>query len=653
MCGISGYVDLSRSQSAEALTGRIRAMNAAMLHRGPDAGGEWVDAARGVALGHRRLSIIDLSPAGAQPMHSADERYVIVFNGEIYNFPKLRAELEQSGMIAWRGHSDTEVLLAAIVRWGVHGALQRMEGMFAFALYDRAEQTLTLGRDRLGEKPLYYGQWGAKLVFGSSLASFAENADIPLQLDRDSLALMMRHNYIPSPYSIYRDVAKLEPGCTATFTLGERDAIDAPAIAPYWSVEDDVLGARDAGGEATVDGLESLLNEVISQSMVSDVPVGAFLSGGVDSSLVTALMQANSASPVNTFSIGFTEDEFSEAEYAKQVAAHLGTHHTELYLSGQDALDVIPQLPLIYDEPFSDSSQIPTFLVSKMAREHVTVALSGDGGDELFCGYNRYLFGSQLRRRLKPLPPFARTLAGKGLTLLSIDRWNSLYALAARLTGRKTGYKNIGDKLHKAAEVIQVSNDRDLYRRLVSHWKQPGLLVPGAEEPPTALDTRFHELDNFIELMMALDTVSYLPGDILVKVDRAAMFNSLETRVPFLNHRVLGYAWRMPLGNKLQGGNGKLPLKEILYKHVPRQLIDRPKMGFGIPLGNWLRNELRDWADNLLDPARLSEQGVFDSALVQQYWQAHLSGKSNYQYYLWDVLMFQAWFDQYGKRVSL
>ncbi len=651
MCGISGLVDSGQAKSTQDLQSSIGKMNAAMYLRGPDSDGVWVDSEKGIALGHQRLAIIDLSEAGHQPMVSHNKRFVMVFNGEIYNFAAIREQLEQSGSISWRGHSDTEVLLEAIVQLGLVEALQLAEGMFAFALYDRSEQTLSLVRDRIGEKPLYYGEFDNQLVFGSSLASFEALDNIPLAIDRNSVALLMRHNYIPAPYCIYKNVQKVVPGTIVTFQLAQGASFAQDQTA-YWSLKEDAIASNNSTDNATVEGLEQLLGNVIEDCMVSDVPIGSFLSGGVDSSLVTALMQAHSSKPVNTFSIGFTEDTFSEAVYAKQVAEHLGTHHTELYLTGKHALDVISDLPHIYDEPFSDSSQIPTFLVSKMAKEHVTVALSGDGGDEIFCGYNRYTFGDRLRKKLAWVPTRVRSGAAAAMRMPSIDQWNCLYAGSLKLTGRNGTYKNLGDKIYKASEVIEVDSEIELYRRLVSHWKQPEKLVLSATEYPTQLDGDVAEGLGFIESMMAMDTVSYLPDDILVKGDRAAMHNSLETRVPFLNHRVIEYAWQMSLEQKLKGGNGKLPLKEILYKYVPKKLIDRPKMGFGVPMAYWLRNELKEWADDLLSTARLNEQGVFNTDLVQQYWQAHLSGKSNYQYYLWDVLMFQAWAAQREGRIT-
>lgn len=656
MCGITGLIDLRAAYSETELQSTISKMNTAMLHRGPDSSGVWVDPSFGLGFGHQRLSIIDLSPAGAQPMHSSCGRYVIAFNGEIYNFTAIKAELEKSGHISWKGHSDTEVLLAAIQRHGLQQALTLLEGMFAFALWDRENQTLSLVRDRLGEKPLYYGVFGSKVIFGSSLASFAEVPNVELQLDRNSLALMMRHNYIPEPYSIYKHVSKLKPGTCASFDFSHGDADQTPTISTYWSVSEAITkGKADCfSNEAeAIDHLEDTLQSVVSGAMVSDVPIGAFLSGGIDSSLITALMQANSSAKVNTFSIGFKEDAFSEAEYAKQVAQHLGTHHTELYLTGKDALDVIPSLPAMYDEPFSDSSQIPTFLVSKMARSHVTVALSGDGGDELFCGYNRYLFAENLHRKLSKVPAPLRSVITKAMRVPGIDQWDAVYGLVQKLLRRDQSLVNFGDKMYKLAEVLESSNEKELYRRLVSHWKQPSELILGSTEYPTVLNDSMGEGLSFVESMMALDTVSYLPGDILTKVDRSAMFNSLETRVPFLNHRVLECAWRMPLDFKLKGAVGKHPLREILYKHVPKHLIDRPKMGFGVPLGQWLRTDLRDWVEDLLDENSLREQGVFNVEMVRLAWRDHLSGKVNNQYYLWDVLMFQAWWQHNKARVTL
>lgn len=622
-------------------------MEQAIIHRGPDDGGQWWDSDAGIGFSHRRLSIVDLSPAGHQPMVSACGRFVMIFNGEIYNHLKLRQELDslfqEEGCLAWRGHSDTETLLAAIVAWGLEAALKKCVGMFAFALWDRQKRCLILARDRLGEKPLYYGWQGDSFLFGSELKALKVHPAFQAEVHRDALALLMRHNYIPTPYCIWQGINKLQPGCFLTLTRDQPD----PVITQYWSgksiIEAGVASPFKGGADEAVNMLESLLLDAVSQQMMADVPLGAFLSGGVDSSAIVALMQAQSSRPVRTFTIGFNEAQYNEAEHAKAVARHLHTDHTELYVTADDAMNVIPKLPMLYDEPFSDSSQIPTFLVSQMARRHVTVSLSGDGGDELFCGYNRYLLGNRLWGKLSHLPVSLRRVIAGGLTRLSPSAWNRLTSPI----GRYLGSLNLGDKIHKGAEVLGNRSIDELYLQLVSHWSDPNSLVLGAREPFTLLtDVAQQPVASCdIDRMMALDMLSYLPDDILVKVDRAAMGVSLETRVPFLDHRVVEFAWQLPMQYKLHEGVGKWALRQVLYKHVPQALIDRPKMGFGVPIDDWLRGPLQGWAESLLNESRLQQEGYFNPMLVKEKWREHLSGKRNWQYYLWDVLMFQAWLD--------
>lgn len=624
-------------------------MTDAIRSRGPDDQGHWADPDNGLVLGHRRLSIVDLSPAGHQPMTSASGRYVMVFNGEIYNHLLLRAALESEGKApAWRGHSDTETLLAAIEAWGMPETLSRSIGMFAIALWDRERRALTLARDRVGEKPLYYG-WqgtgaGAVFLFGSELKALRPHPRFDGRIRRDALALYLRHNYIPAPYTIHEGIHKLLPGSWLTLTAAQPD----PVLHHYWSLPE--MAANNAAGRPqrtdaeTIDALEDLLKSAIGQQMVADVPLGAFLSGGIDSSTVVALMQAQSSRPVRTFSIGFHETGYNEAEHAKAVAAHLGTDHTELYVSPQQAMDVIPSLPRLYDEPFADSSQIPTFLVAQLAREHVTVSLSGDAGDELFCGYNRYLMAASMWRRLSATPLPLRRLAASAITALPPAGWNALSRLLpqASLRGR------LGDKLHKGAGVLASPSIDKLYMGLVSHWNDPAAVVIDGQEPSTFLTGNAPALAGLdpVERMMALDAITYLPDDILVKVDRAAMGVSLETRVPFLDHRVIEFAWSLPMHLKMRDGVGKWALRQVLYRHVPQALIDRPKMGFGVPIDQWLRGPLRDWAASLLDPARLRREGYLRPEPIQALWQAHLSGQRNWAYLLWDVLMFQSWLDE-------
>lgn len=649
MCGIAGYlIGMSGASTAEAGDAVLLRMGQAIAHRGPDDLGVWVDATAGLGLVHRRLSILDLSPAGHQPMASASTRYVVVFNGEIYNHLELRRELEQrAGSINWRGHADTETLLAGFDAWGVTATIEKSIGMFAFALWDRETHDLTLGRDRLGEKPLYYGWQGKVFLFGSELKALKAHPAFKADIDRDAITLLMRHNYIPAPHSIYQGIFKLAPGSLLTVCAMRRDV----TIKLYWSAMKAVADGKAhpfAGSpSAGVSALESLLMDAVRQQMVADVPLGAFLSGGVDSSTVVALMQAQSTRPVRTFSIGFEQELYNEAEHAKAVARHLGTDHTEMYVSAQDALNVVPLLPSMYDEPFADSSQIPTYLVSRIARQQVTVSLSGDAGDELFCGYGRYVLGDRLWRRLSRLPVALRRSVAAALTCLSPQTLNSIIRPVQGVLPARHRLLNWGDKIHKGANVLTSPTSVALYRGLVSHWDNPSALVLRSTEPGSALtddSARPSGLSN-VELMMAIDLVSYLPDDILCKVDRAAMRVSLESRVPFLDHRVVEFAWRLPQEYKLRNGVSKWALREVLYKYVPRTLIDRPKMGFGVPIDHWLRGPLKDWAASLLDESRLRREGYFDPAPIRRYWAEHLSGHRNWQYHLWDVLMFQAWLE--------
>lgn len=659
MCGLAGFVGGSGASPIAEWSILLRRMGGAIAHRGPDDAGIWTDIDAGVGLVHRRLSILDLSAAGHQPMVSPSGRYVIVFNGEIYNHLDLRLELEAAplsltlpreggGGTGWRGHSDTETLLAGFDTWGISGTVERTIGMFAFAVWDKANRTLTLGRDRLGEKPLYYGWQGDTFLFGSELKALKAHPAFRAEIDRNALALLMRHNAIPAPYSIYQGISKLLPGSLLTVSLQSRNALPQR----YWDarqvVADGLAQPFTGTPDDAVEALDKLLRDAVARQMMADVPLGAFLSGGVDSSSVVALMQAQSSRPVKTFTIGFHEEGYNEAEHAKAVARHLGTDHTELYVTPRQALDVIPQLPMLYDEPFSDSSQIPTFLVSQMTRQHVTVSLSGDGGDELFGGYNRYVLGQRLWSKLSRLPVGVRTILARMITGVNPQGWNRLLGPVQTLLPMSLARANIGDKLHKGAGVMAAKTPADLYRLLVSHWPQPAELVLGAAEPPTVLtETSLQpQTGHFVHQMMALDLLTYLPDDILTKVDRAAMGVSLETRVPLLDHRVVEFAWRLPLDYKLRDGVGKWPLRQVLYKYVPKALIERPKMGFGVPIDSWLRGPLRDWAEDLLGESRLRQEGFFNPIPVRQKWVEHLSGKRNWQYHLWDVLMFQAWLEQ-------
>lgn len=660
MCGIAGFWQSGRSRTSDAGLA-VQAMAAAIHHRGPDASGAWIDHAAGVALGHRRLSILELSVAGHQPMLSACGRYVLIFNGEIYNHLDLREQLgshaaaagalgqepAEHARPAWRGHSDTETLLQALSTWGVQAALSRSVGMFAFALWDRKEQRLTLARDRMGEKPLYYGWQNDVFLFGSELKALRAYPAFSAEVDRNALSLFLRHSCVPAPYTVYRGIYKLPPGTYLTVSRGEKSS----APVSYWSAREVALHGQGQPfqGDAPA-ALDKLLRKAVEAQMVADVPLGAFLSGGIDSSTVVALMQAQSGRPVKTFSIGFWSRGYDEAPYAKAVARYLGTEHTELYVTEQDALAVVADLPAIYDEPFADSSQIPTLLVSKLAREHVTVSLSGDGGDELFGGYNRYFWAVGIWRKLGWLPKPLRAMFAWLLTGLGPQAWNAVFDLLGRFLPLHWRYASPGDKLHKLAEILALTTPEQIYYHLVSHWKHPEELLRGAQEPKTILtDTkRWADVPDFEHRMMYLDLVSYLPDDILVKVDRAAMNVSLETRVPFLDHRVVEFAWRLPLSMKLRNGQGKWLLRQVLYNYVPRALIERSKMGFGVPLDAWLRGPLRPWAEALLDESRLRTEGFFDPGTIRQKWAEHLGGQRNWAYCLWDILMFQMWLESWG-----
>jgi len=653
MCGITGFIDFSRRFAPDDLRAVIGRMTDTLIHRGPDDGGVWFDAQAGMALGHRRLSIVDLSPAGHQPMLSGSGRFVMVFNGEIYNYRLIRAELEGTlpEALSWRGHSDTEVMLAAFEAWGVEKAVRKFIGMFSFALWDRGERLLYLVRDRIGEKPLYYGWSGQAFLFGSELKACRAYPGFDAGINRDALSLLLRHNCIPAPYSIYQGFCKLPPGTILTIPTERTGQGELPDPQPYWSARSAAeQGVADpfAGSESeAISRLDELLRQAIAGQMVADVPLGAFLSGGVDSSTVVALMQAQSSRPVKTFTIGFSERGYNEAVHAKEVAAHLGTEHTEWYISPEDALSVIPGLPVLYDEPFSDSSQIPTFLVSRMTRKHVTVSLSGDAGDELFAGYNRHSWGENVWNVVGCLPKFVGK-AGKGaLTSLSPAAWDRVFACCDMVLPGKAKQRTPGDKLHKLAEILTAQSPEMLYQLLVSHWKNPESVVLGASEPLTAITdkSRWPALSAFTEKMMYLDLVSYLPDDILVKVDRAAMGVGLETRIPFLDHRVIEFAWRLPMSMKSRDGQGKWILRQVLDRYVPRNLIERPKSGFAVPIDAWLRGPLRDWAEALLDERRLRDEGFFNPAPILEKWTEHISGRRNRQHHLWDVLMFQAWHD--------
>lgn len=639
MCGIVAALAPRVGLGRADLEARASRMAAAIAHRGPDADGVWSDAAAGLVFGHRRLSVVDLSPAGAQPMSGGAGRFVIVFNGEIYNHGELRRELAGHD---WRGHSDTEVLLAAVAAWGLEAALRRCVGMFAFALWDTRERTLTLARDRIGEKPLYYGVHEGVLLVASELKALRAWPGWQGEIDRSALDDFLRRGCVHAPRSIFSNVRKL-PAATFLTIAADRahGALDMMPRA-YWSLAGlaDNPDARESD-DGAVDRLEHLLGQSIGRQMVADVPVGAFLSGGIDSSLVVALMQRQSHRPVRTYSIGFHEEGYDEAQHARAVAAHLGTEHTDLYLSPAQAQDVIPLLPGMYDEPFGDSSQVPTFLVSRLARRDVTVSLSGDGGDELFGGYNRYLWAEQMWRRLSRVPRPMRQVAGRLLQGVSPASWDRLW----HFMPGGTRVSQPGDKLHKLGGVAAMPDTCAAYDWLISQYREVAPLVQGVAVPTDAPGREAWAAVGLAdaERMMLADALGYLPDDIMVKVDRAAMAVSLETRAPFLDHHVVEFAFRLPLRRRIRTGRTKWLLRELLDRHVPRALVERPKMGFGIPIDQWLRGPLRDWASSLLEEGRLREQGLLHTEPVARAWREHQSGRRNHQHFLWNVLMFQSW----------
>ena len=648
-----------RNAAGPSLDAAIARMTGTLVHRGPDDGGHWSDAEAGVALGHRRLSILELSALGHQPMESASGRFVLVYNGEVYDHLAIRAELAAAGDApAWRGHSDTETLLAAIDAWGLRRTVDRATGMFALALWDRRDRTLSLARDRFGEKPLYYGWAGGLFAFASELGAIRALAGFDNPVDRAALSSLLSRTYIPCPLSIYRGVFKLPPGTILTL---DADAVAAPRDEPfaeganggarlerYWRYRDVVRAGLDdpfATQEEAVDAVEAALSTAIAGQAIADVPVGAFLSGGFDSSAVVALYQAATTGTIRTFSIGFREAGFDEAVHARAVARHFGTEHHELYVDAADSLAVIPRLARMYGEPFADSSAIPTHLVSAFARQHVTVALSGDGGDELFGGYNRYRHAPRLWDALARLPaPVRRAVAGTG-SRLPEAWWTALGSLALRR--RQPAF--FGAKARKGLRTAATARGlEDVFASLLDEWhlaRTPVLGVDAHARPP--VDMHLGVAPDLARMMHA-DAVAYLPDDILAKVDRAAMACSLETRVPFLDHHVAAVAARVPMDGKIGGGVTKRVLRQVLYRHAPRALFERPKAGFAIPVGQWLRGPLRDWAEDLLDPGRMGQEGYLDPAPIEGRWQAHLAGRADATQALWPILMFQSWLRQGG-----
>jgi asparagine synthase (glutamine-hydrolysing) len=635
MCGFAGILDTDPQLTNHAMADLVGRMADALRARGPDDSGVWTDAEAGIALGFRRLSILDLSPAGHQPMISANGRFVIVFNGEAYNFAALRAELESHGVV-FRGGSDTEVVLEACAYWGFLPTLRRLNGMYAIALWDRAKRTLSLARDRLGIKPLYLARMGASWLFASQPAAFVPHPAWSPRLDRGALKAFFRFNYVPAPATIWRNVEKLMPGSWAI--LRAEGGIERGR---YWNLRDEAARPRfrDLDTRIAADELETLLTDSVRGQMVADVPVGAFLSGGIDSSTVVALMQAVAGDrKVRTFTIGFPVRAYDESVAAAAVAKHLGTEHTQMIVTPDDAMSVVPFLPEIYDEPFADASQIPTFLVSRLTRQSVTVALSGDGGDEGFAGYNRY-DALPHWQKLSSIPMGMRNLAARAVRALAPRHWDRLFGSFGVRTPQA------GDKLHKAAHIATAGTVEELYRRLVSQWQVPDEVVRGAPDLPHPADDPdlARAIPDPVQRLQYLDFATYLPDDILAKVDRASMAVGLEARVPLLDHRVVEFALRLPDALKRRDGRGKYLLRQVLYRHVPPNLVDRPKTGFAIPIGAWLRGPLRDWAEELLDPRQLRADGLLDAATVRAAWAEHLSGSRNLQYQLWGVLMFQGW----------
>lgn len=635
MCGFSGV--LSNNDWSNIAEQLLSAMGDSIRHRGPNDKGIWFDEKAGIGFAHRRLSVVDLSAAGHQPMASPNGRYVIAFNGEIYNHLKLRSQLEN---ISWRGHSDTETLLAGFDAWGIEKTIVHTTGMFAFAVWDKQNQTVTLGRDRAGEKPLYYGWQGKSFLFGSELKALKLHPEFRKELNPEALSLLLRHNYIPAPHSVYKEIYKLQPGSLLQISLKNPE----PKIKSYWSATQVAMDKMSAPFKGTnseaVDELERIAKESIAQQMIADVPLGAFLSGGIDSSTVVALMQAQSTQAVRTFTIGFHEQQYNEAQHAKEVAQHLGTEHTEMYVTTNDALEVIPKLPTLYDEPFADSSQIPTYLIAQLAQQNVSVALTGDGGDELFCGYSRYPLAEKIWGNIDKVPMPIRLLASKIIKGIPANAWSGLAAMIPRMN------KTLGVKMHKGAELLSCSSVEMAYNSFIAHQnRSQNLFSAEFTQQKMGLEDKLFTGSSLtdIDRMMLMDFISYLPDDILVKVDRAAMGVSLETRVPFLDHRFIEFAWSIPLAMKRYQGGNKWLLRQLAHRYVPSELIERPKMGFAIPVHSWLTGPLKKWSEELLDESLLSNAGIFNPHEIKKIWKNYQRGQSNPSPLVWSILMFQSW----------
>lgn len=651
MCGFCGFWDTKDKKVNQDF---LSLMSKELTHRGPDGHGIWIDEQVPFALAHRRLSILDLSSAGHQPMLSSCKRYILVYNGEIYNHLNLRKKIEERfGSQKWIGNSDTETLITSIMYYGIEKSLKYISGMFSIALWDIKKKELILARDRIGEKPLYYGYNNNIFFFGSELKSLLANPEFKPQINRDSVALQFRNAYIPAPYSVFKNIHKLLPGHYIKITQKDLKNKKLQNSKSYWSyLENAAKQEKNISSlniEIEQDKLEKILLNTVKNQMISDVPLGAFLSGGIDSSTIVALMQSASFKPIKTFTIGFNEDQLNEAKYAKAIANHLGTDHTELYVSSSDIINTIDQLPVIYDEPFSDSSQIPTILVSNLAKKNVSVSLSGDGGDELFSGYNRYKISEKFWNVLSKIPHPMRQIISSGIQSVPPKYWNTFSNLTT--LGKK--YNNFGDKMHKGSKVLESKNLYEVYYKLISNWENPTAVVLNSNEPNTLLTTLKSKLTEFNnqEKMMILDSLTYLPDDILVKVDRAGMSTSLETRMPFLDHELIEYVWKLPHSFKNRNGQGKWILRNILNKYVPKQLTNRSKMGFAIPIDTWLRGPLREWAENLLNERKIKQEGYLNANLVSNKWYEHLSGKRNWSGLLWNVLMFQSWIEKYKNKI--
>ncbi len=647
MCGIAGFFDPGKKTKDPSSV--LKEMTDAITHRGPDDSGYFTDRESGIALGHRRLSILDLSPLGHQPMFSHSGRFVIVYNGEVYNYQEIKKGLEEEG-ITFKSTTDTEVILEAVEHYGIDKALPMFNGMFAFSLYDKKEGIIYLVRDRVGIKPLYWGINNGILFFASELKAFRRHPLFTASLNIDAIALYLRHNYIPTPYSIYKGVYKLPPGhyLIVDKGLNVRDNT-------YWDFRKVAISGFSHPFELSetelIERLDDLLTKSVKLRMISDVPLGAFLSGGIDSSTIVALMQKVSNIPQKTFTIGFSEGEYNEARYAADIAKHLGTEHTELYVTPKDAQDVIPKLPDMYDEPFSDSSQIPTHLVSALTRRYVTVSLSGDGGDELFGGYNRYFWLKDIWERVKKIPKPMRKSLSALIRLFPHEFYNKTFPIFFRFLPQKYRFRLPGDKLYKLSEILDKNSPDEMYRMLISHEKYPERIVKNAYEPETILldkDIK-REIPDYVARMMFFDFLTYLPDDILTKVDRASMWVSLEARVPILDHNIVEFAWKVPLEYKIRDGKGKYLLREVLSRYVPRELFERPKTGFGIPIDYWLRGPLKEWAGDLLSEEMIKKYGILEYRPIERMFREHISGRRDWHYYLWDVLMLQSWLNRWWK----